>query len=198
MALAYSPIWAGRRRHLADLAVILWVAAWLGLGSAVSNDIGGLSVVASTMSGVGATMEQTANVLSKVGSLPFVGADVGPIAREARRTALAASSGSVTLRRSVAQLATLLGVFLAAVPVLVVLAVYIPGRISVALEVRAVRRTLRRPDPAFEEYLARRAVASLPFHALRRVSPTPWRDLDEGRFSALAEAELKRIGISRR
>lgn len=198
MALTYSPILAGRRRHLADLAVAAWIALWLGLGWALATEVAGLAVVSSTMAGVGATMRETGSVLSRVGSLPLVGADVRPIARQADRTAATAVAGSRTLRSSVAALSKLLAVFMTGVPILLVLALYLPARLSLAREVWAVRRTLRRHDPAFEEFLARRAVQTLPFHVLRRVSPTPWRDLEAGRFEALAAAELRRIGISRR
>jgi hypothetical protein len=76
---------------------------------------------------------------------------------------------------------------------------YVPFRISRAREVRAIRKAAARAqgDPMFQEYLAHRAVENLPYHRLREITPNPWRDLEEGRHSALADAELDRLGLRR-
>ena len=52
-------------------------------------------------------------------------------------------------------------------------------------------------DPAFEQYLARRAVDVLPWDRLRAISPDPWRDIANGEYRALADAELARLGLTR-
>jgi hypothetical protein len=40
-------------------------------------------------------------------------------------------------------------------------------------------------------------VENLPYHRLRAITPNPWRDLETGRHSDLAEAELGRLGLRR-
>ena len=52
-------------------------------------------------------------------------------------------------------------------------------------------------DPGFEQYLARRAIDALPWDELRALSPDPWRAVAAGDFPALADAELRRLGLRR-
>ena len=52
-------------------------------------------------------------------------------------------------------------------------------------------------DPAFEQYLARRAVDALPWDSLRAITPDPWGDVRRGECRALADAELERLGLRR-
>ena len=56
--------------------------------------------------------------------------------------------------------------------------------------VRVSRARFRRSPETLaclDEFLARRAVQNLPYHRLRAVSENPWRDLEEGRYRALAD-----------
>jgi hypothetical protein len=50
-------------------------------------------------------------------------------------------------------------------------------------------------DSRFQEFLARRAVENLPYEEIMAVSEQPWEDMKQGRFRALAEAELARLEI---
>jgi hypothetical protein len=47
------------------------------------------------------------------------------------------------------------------------------------------------------EFLARRAVINFSYDRLLSASPQPYRDLEEGRYDALARLELERLGIER-
>lgn len=177
--------------------MLLWVLVWLGLGVTVSRQVGDVGALAATVSDVGITMNEAARSLSALAALPLVGANVAPIVESARQAAASAAANSQTLRSSIATISLLLGVYLTAVPILLVLALYLPIRISRAREVGAIRHALSLADPVLDEFLARRAARNLPFHVLREVTAAPWRDLEEGRFRALADAELARLGIRR-
>jgi hypothetical protein len=50
-------------------------------------------------------------------------------------------------------------------------------------------------DPRFQEFLARRAIERLPYEDIMAVSAHPWDDMKQGRFAALATAELHRLEI---
>jgi hypothetical protein len=91
----------------------------------------------------------------------------------------------------------LLGIAVALLPSIPVLAFYLPARLQRLREARALRRAVRMHghDPEFHAFLARRAVEALGYHQLRRVSSFPWRDLAEGRCAPLATAELRRLGV---
>ena len=51
-------------------------------------------------------------------------------------------------------------------------------------------------DPAFQAFLARRAIDSLGYHRLRGLATRPWEQtLSETDCSELAAAELRRLGV---
>jgi len=85
------------------------------------------------------------------------------------------------------------------VPTLPLLVLYAPLRLGRVPEARAIRRALARApgDPLFEQFLARRAAQHLPYHRLREVSENPWRDIQTGNYGPLADAELRRLGLTR-
>lgn len=101
--------------------------------------------------------------------------------------------------QSVHQLALLLGLAVVVAPTLPLLTLYVPLRFSQEREARAFRRALAdgADDTAFEEFLAQRAVQNLPYHRLRQITTNPWREIRVGNFRALADAELKRVGVRR-
>ena len=94
-------------------------------------------------------------------------------------------------------MSVLLALSIALIPTLPLLGLYLPLRWAWTNDARAVRRALRRAptDPLLVEFLARRAVSNFPYDRLLAVSPQPFRDLEEGRYDALARLELDRLGI---
>jgi hypothetical protein len=101
--------------------------------------------------------------------------------------------------QSVHQLSLLLGLAVFVAPTVPLLVLYVPLRVSQEREARAFRRALANgaDDSAFEEFLARRAVQNLPYHRLRAITTNPWREIREGNFRPLADAELTRVGVRR-
>jgi hypothetical protein len=186
-----------------DVLIVLWVVGWIAMGFAVAHDVSNLSTLADTVVTSGRSVRQTGQALRGIEDLPFVGALVKPrvervIAQVDAGAAQAIQSGQ-SAKDSVHSLSVLLGVSVALIPSVPILALYAPFRISRVREIAAVRRAARRHggEPAFEEFLARRALDRLPFHRLRAISEDPWRDLERGSHRALADAELARLGIRR-
>jgi hypothetical protein len=121
---------------------------------------------------------------------------------------LAAASDAVTaagreilargadVRGEIIQASVLLGLAVALVPILLVLAAYLPPRLARARESAALRALVARAgdDPQLEALLADRALTSLPYDRLRRLSARPWED-DLVTRRALAEEELRRLGV---
>ena len=193
----------GRLIVLADVVVLLWVAGWIAMGVAVSHEVSNLSQMSDTVVGGGRAVRQTGRALRSLEQIPFVGdairSRIEPVLGQIDAAGRQAIESGRDSTASIEALSTQLGLSVALIPSIPILALYVPLRVSRAREVRAVRRAARRhgSDPAFEEYLARRAVQRLPFHKLLEVSANPWRDLEEGRHRALADAELERLGIRR-
>ena len=84
-------------------------------------------------------------------------------------------------------------------PAALALFLYLPVRVRWRRYVKSVAEALpgSAGDPAFEQYLARRATDTLPWDRLRDLSGDPWRAIADGDYRALADAELARLGLSR-
>jgi hypothetical protein len=176
-----------------DAALVVWTLAWVAMGLAVANEVRGLAELSDTVGSVGRAVTSTGEAIR---SLPLIGDQVAAPADEvsaAGRDAVASAAGA---RESARRVGVLLGVSIALIPTLPLLALYLPARIGGARERRALRRAVARGRPPWlDEALARRAVAHLPLERLRRVSDDPGEDLRCGRHRALADAELDWYGV---
>jgi hypothetical protein len=197
VSLAYPSTPSGRLVRLLDVALLAWTIAWIVVGVAVSRQVRGLTELSSTVVAGGQVLRATGQELDALGSLPFIGDQIQGMGRQVDDVAdQAIVSGRDSVHR-VKSLSTLLGFAIALVPTVPLIALYAPLRVARTREVRAVRQVLARDgmDPAFEQFLARRAVEKLPYHRLRQVSPDPWYDLATARYERLAAAELERLGL---
>ncbi len=189
--------WPARLRYVLDVLVLVWIAIWVTVAVNVSRQVAELSAIATPITDVGSTMAESGRALAALGGLPFVGRDLSGIAVSANQAAADANATGASLRAQIDGIGRLIGGFVAAVPVVIVLALYLPRRVGQALEITFVRRALRSGDPMLDEFLAHRALYTLPLRRLRRVSRSPWRDAASGSHRALADAELKRLGVRR-
>lgn len=193
----------GRRALLGiDLAVLAWTAAWIAIGLAVADEVEGLTELSGTVRNVGTSLEEAGAALGSVGDLPVLGGSVSdalaePAARVRDAGASAAASGESS-RESIDELSTLLGLAVALIPSVPLLVLYVPLRVSRHREARALDRARREAgdDPLFREFLARRAVQNLSYRRLRPISRAPWREVEGRDRDRLAEAELRRLGLS--
>jgi hypothetical protein len=197
--VVYRPSTSGRLVRVIDGILVLWVVAWIAVGLAVARDVRNLTALSDTVVQAGTAVGETGRALRALDGLPFVGERIGQVAGQIDAAAAQAVRSGRESRDSVQSLSVLLGFSVGVIPTLPILAMYVPFRISRAREVRAIRKAAARAqgDPMFEEYLAHRAVENLPYHRLREITPNPWRDLEEGRHSVLADAELDRLGLRR-
>lgn len=198
VSLGYPASPRGRLFVFLDAVLVLWVAGWIAYGFFVHREVQGLTSLSDTVVRTGRAVDSAASALQPLRSLPFgIGNRVAGLADQARRVARSAERSGADGRHSIEVLAVELGFAIALIPTVPLVAIYAPLRISRVREVRSVRRAIREHpnDPMFVEFLARRATEKLPYHVLREVSPTPWRDLETGRHAALARAELRRLGF---
>jgi hypothetical protein len=180
-----------------DVAVALWVVAWVVLALLVGREVRDLRQLSDTVVVAGIAVEETGNLVESLGSVPFVGGRVGEVAERVRAAGRSAQVSGRDSRDSTQDLSVLLALSIGLIPTLPLLGLYAPLRVTWTREARAVRRALAAgsPDPVLKEFLARRAVLNLPYQELRAVSPDPFRDLEEGRFDELAARELERLGL---
>lgn len=190
---------AAPRLFVLDLCVALWAIAWLLVGFSVAHEVSGLSDLSETVSQVGAAVDASGQAIAELEPLPVVGDRVGePAGRisEAGRSAVESGRSS---GESIDNLALLLGFAISVIPSLPLLLLYLPARVARARDVRALRQTAlsTATEPAFESFLAERALERLSYRALLDLGIEPWRELDAHDIHRLARDELRRVGLRR-
>ena len=189
---------SSRSIRVIDLAVVVWILAWIVVGLLVGREVSNLRQLSDTVVSAGHAFEETGQALQPLERLPFVGPDLVRVRGRIEAAGRSAVASGVASRDSTSRLRILLGLSIILIPTVPLAAVYVPLRLSWARDVQAVRRSLRRAgdDPLFTEFLARRALQHLPYHRLREISPNPWADVASGEHAALASAELERLGLA--
>jgi hypothetical protein len=185
------------RQLLGDLAVLAWTAAWVAAGIALYRLVEKLAIPGQRVEQAGSAFAgNVAEIQQTIGRVPVVGDQLkAPFGRLAGTGQTLADAG-VTQQEVVHQLALWLGVAVAAVPVVALLLAWLPGRVSWAREAGAASRL--RLDGADLELFAIRAVANRPLRQLHRVSPDPAAALRSGEYEALADLELRALGLRAR
>ncbi|HEX2374048.1 MAG TPA: hypothetical protein VHO93_08705 [Actinomycetota bacterium] len=182
------------RQLLGDLAVLAWTAAWVAAGLTLYRLVEKLAAPGARVEQAGSNLAaDVAEIQQKVGRLPVVGGDLqDPFGRLAGVGRTLADAGA-TQQEVVHQLALWLGVVVAAVPIAVLLVAWLPRRVAWAREAGAAARL--RLDGADLQLFALRAVANRPLRELHRVTPDPAGDLRAGEYEALADLELRALGL---
>jgi hypothetical protein len=182
------------RQLLGDLAVLAWTAAWVWAGLTLFRLVEKLAVPGARLEQAGGGFAgDVAEIQEKVGRLPVVGGELqGPFGRLAGVGRTLADAGA-TQQAAVHQLALWLGVVVAAVPIVALLLTWLPRRVAWAREAGAASRL--RLGGADLELFALRAVANRPLRELHRVTPDPAGALRAGEFEALADLELRALGL---
>lgn len=185
-----------RARRVLDLALLVWVAVWIALGLAVAREVHGLSDLSETVVRTGIAVTESSSALEAVGDIPVVGDRVEEATTRVREAGESAQASGRSSQESVENLSLLLGLAIAVIPSLPIVGFYLPIRWSLAREARAVRQALAHgEEDRMLEMLAGRAVHTLPYRLLQRVSRDPIGDLRAGRYGPLATAELTRLGL---
>jgi hypothetical protein len=182
------------RQLLGDLAVVAWTAAWVWAGVTLYRLVDKLAVPGARLEQAGGGFAgDVAEIQQKVGRVPVVGGELqGPFGRLAGVGQTLADAGA-TQQQVVHQLALWLGVLVAAVPIVALLLAWLPRRVTWAREAGAASRL--RLAGADLELFALRAVANRPLRQLHRVSPDPAGALRTGDYEALADLELRALGL---
>ena len=183
-----------------DLLLVLWVVGWIVMGLLIAHQVNGLAQLSTTVQKAGQAAEASGTALHALSGVPFVGHAVGQASARVIQAGQSAVASGRQSRASVGDLATLLGIAVALIPSIPVLAVYVPLRIGRARERLVVGAALAEvgDNPEFEAFLARRALETLPYRRLRWLVRRPWVKLDARQRADLAAAELQRLGLTRR
>ena len=185
------------RQISSDVFVVVWSVFWIWVGVQVT---GLVRHVADPLRGfVDSSKDingQMVTAADQVGGVPGFG--------EQLRKPFDALAGNITDLVGVAkdqigaieQLAVVLGIVVALIPIAVLIAILLPMRLRFHRTNSAARRFL--DSPADLDLFALRAMSNQPLHILGRVSDDPvgaWRQGDRAIINQLAEMELRRSGL---
>jgi hypothetical protein len=186
------------RALIADVVSIalLLVFAWAGLK--VHDAVDRLAVLGEGVQATGGAVQGGfESAADAVDGAPVVGDDLS----EGLRSAGEGSGGEVAQLGEEGEdgahdLANLLGFVTFALPALLVLTRWLPGRIDQVRKLRAASTVLgERATEERRRLLAMRAAFSLPYGQLLAYTRDPLGDLESGRYDALVAAALEDAGL---
>lgn len=189
----------GRRtvQIVVDLLFVTWLVMWVWTGLAVHDGTMALAEPGrQTDRSASAMAGQLRDAGGRLDDLPLVGDEIAtPFDRAADASEGLASAGRSSVE-AVEKLAVVLGLSIALIPILVVTAFYLPGRVRFVREATAGARFIDSADDL--DLFALRALTHQPMRVLAKVSADPagdWRRRDPDVVRRLAELELKDVGL---
>ena len=194
-----TQVFSARAVRWIDIGVVVWVVAWVALGVLVWHDIRAQTQLSGDVIKVGTAVKDTGQALGVVGGLPLIGGSIGDFAAKIEKMGAEVAASGEDSGAGIKRIAVVAGLGVGILPAAMILFLYLPVRVRWRRYVRAVAKALpgSAGDPAFEQYLARRATDTLPWDRLRALSDDPWRAIAGGDYRALADAELARLGLRR-
>lgn len=186
------------RALLGDLVAITLMVIFAWAGFKVHGAVDKLAVLGEGVQASGNVVQDGFDsAADAVDGTPVVGDDLADGLREAGE----GSGGEVVElgeqgEEGAHDLAYVLGFVTFALPALIVLVIWLPGRLSQVKRLRAASQVLR--DGESEErrrLLAMRAAFSLPYGQLLAYTRDPLGDLEAGRYDALVAAALEDAGL---
>jgi len=189
--------WRRARQIIGDLVVVGWVVLWVRAGLWVHDVAGQLAAPGRTLENAGSSLSDSlASAGDAISHVPLVGDDARAPFTSAGGAADSIARAGVEVQQGATQLALLLGIMIAAVPILLVVAAWLHARVRFVSRARAARRIL---DSAADlDLFALRALANQPVRALADVSDDPanaWRRRNPDVVRALASLELRALGL---
>ncbi|GLY01532.1 MULTISPECIES: hypothetical protein [Actinoplanes] len=188
------------RQLITDILVVLWVYLWIRVALWVHDVVLQLAVPGQKLESAGGGIaDNLAEAGGKVGRVPLVGDELTKPFTSAADAARNLAEAGRDQQAFVDQLALILPLVAIAVPIALVLFLWLP------LRLRWIRRAgvaaAVRDDPAGRDLLALRALTSRPLNQLAKLGPDiaqSWRAGDGAAVDALAELELRKLGLRRR
>lgn len=183
--------------RLLDGMVICWLVLWLLVGVLTGYATWQLSGLGDTVASSGEALDSTGSALQALEAVPVVGERTSELGGQVAETADEVSASGVDLTSRLQVLSVLLGLSIVTIPTTPVLGLYAPLRWARRREVADLRRALANEaeSPRLERHLAMRALTTMPYAEVSRISADPWHDIAAGNTRALAAAEMRRLGL---
>ncbi|WP_233624504.1 hypothetical protein [Actinoplanes sp. ATCC 53533] len=185
------------RQLLTDLLVVFWVYAWIRAGIWINDMVEKLGVPGQKLQEAGTGIAgNLGDIGGKVGRVPLVGDELTAPFNSAADAAKSLAEAGRQQQEVVDNLALTMALLIIAVPLALVLFLWLPLRLRWMR--RAAVAAKVRNEPAGQDLLALRALASRPLNELAKLGPDiaqSWRNGDAAAVRALAALELKELGL---
>lgn len=194
----YSDFAAQRARQMtADVVALALIAISIATGIVVFSTVNQLAQFGVQMQNAGTDFRTSmTDVGTRLGGVPFIGEGISAPFSTASSAGDTLAAAGQTQQDLVLQAAIALGVGVAALPIVIVLLVWLIPRLRFIS--RATRtRALMRSSPTYD-LLALRALTNQKVGAITKVAPdavTAWRRGDTEVINRLAGLELRSVGI---
>jgi len=180
-----------------DVIATLSIAAWVWFGITIYQLVSNLSAFGIQMQQAGAGFRQTmTDVGENLGSIPVIGGGIRAPFDGASGAGAALEQAGLDQQIAVNQLATVLGVGIAALPIAMILLIWLIPRLRFVR--RAGNAQAIMASKAGVDLLALRALANQRMAVIAEVDPdamAAWRRGDETVMHRLAQLELRSAGV---
>ncbi|WP_409483052.1 hypothetical protein [Arsenicicoccus dermatophilus] len=182
---------------LGDLGLLLWIALWVWAGRLVTDTVAALAEPVVGISTRARDLSRSMHDASaSVGDVPMVGDKLRVPFDKASGTGDGIAQSSTALVDQIHQVATVLGIVVTAIPVVLAAVWWLSRRFSFIRQATVAQRFL--DADADLDLFALRAMAAQPLPVLARVSDDPvgaWRRRDLDVIRRLATLELREHGL---
>ena len=194
----YSDFGPRRTRQLfADLVCLAMIAGWAWLGVTTYGLVSEMATFGKRMEDAGAGFRTTmTEVGDTLGGIPLIGDGVRAPFDGASGAGGALESAGRSQQEAIHELALILGVGIAAVPIIVILLLWLVPRLRFARRAGGMRSLVRRGVAI--DLLALRALANLKVSAIAKVDADAmgaWRRGDDAVIRELAALESRASGV---
>jgi len=181
-----------------DLLFLVWILLWIKLAHVVHDATLGLATPGRRIERAGGGLAgKLRDAGSAIDNLPVIGDKARSPFDGAGRAADQLADAGTSQVEAVQHLAFWLGIAVGAIPILLLVAVYLPQRWRFVRDATAGQRFV--DASADLDLFALRAMTNQPMHKIAAVSADPvraWRDGDREVIRLLATLELKDVGLS--
>ncbi len=194
----YSDYGSRRTRQIiGDIIALVLIGLWVWFGVAIFQLVQNLAVFGLRMEEAGAGLKETMSEVGEtLGDVPLIGAGIRVPFDGASAAGGALEVAGQNQQDAVFQLAMFLGISASALPILMILLIWLIPRIRFMRRAGRAKKVLE--TGAGIDLLALRALATEKLSAITKIDPDAlgaWRRGDEKVMRELAQLELKSSGV---
>lgn len=198
MGFYARPSWQLVRQVVSDVFVVLWTVLWWQVSRFAADSVSAIATPArETARAAGRLRDDFVAAGQKASDVPLAGGEL----RKPFDSAAGSMGDVVTAAnhqvQTIEQVAILVGILVVAIPVSLLVAVWLPRRLRFRAESAAARQFI--DAPADLDLFALRAMANQPMVSIARITDDPvgaWRAGDSRVIRELADLELRRSGLA--